>query len=271
MIRLAVISALLACAASARAAEAFPKTLIFQPLLADPRWPAFSGAMQKYSRRRGANLLWAASFGESFPFAGSRGEERWQFGMHAAVFTIWDVKSETEELINADFLVGFPYTWRRGRWTGMYRLFHVSTHLGDEFVLSHPNVARVNLSYEALDAKLSYDFDRGLRAYGGGGSMIRKYPPEIKPLFFQLGGEALGPLFARNLLRPVAAVDLQKNQNNGWNATGVSVRAGVQMQNLLLRTRCLQLLLQYYRGHDPNGQFFAETVEEYGLGLHAYF
>lgn len=271
MARLFFAFALLVCAAPARAVEAFPKTLIFQPLLADPRWPAFSGAMQNYSRRPGSKVLWAATFGESLPFVGSRGDERWQFGMHAAVFTIWDVKSETEELINADFIVGLPYTWRRGRWTGMFRLFHVSTHLGDEFVLSHRDVARVNLSYEALDAKLSYDFDRGLRAYGGGGSMIRKYPPEVKPLFFQLGGEWLGPPFARGVLRPVAAADLQKIQNHGWAATNVSVRAGVQMQNLLLRTRCLQLLVEYYRGHDPNGQFFADSVEEFGLGLHAYF
>ncbi len=262
---------LLVLAAPVRAAEAFPRTLIFQPLSADPRWPAFSGAMQKYFRRPGARALWAATFGESFPFAGSRDGERWQFGLQAAVFTIWDVQTESQELINTDFIVGFPYTWRRGRWTGMYRLFHVSTHLGDEFVIANRDIARVNLSYEALDAKLSYDFDRGLRAYGGGGSMIRKHPPEIKPLFFQLGGEWLGPLFARGLLRPLAAADLQKWQQHGWETTGVSLRAGVQMQNLLMRTRRLQLLLQYYRGRDPNGQFFADIVEEAGLGLHAYF
>ena len=35
------ILTMLACAAPARAVEAFPKTLVFQPLLADPRWPAF--------------------------------------------------------------------------------------------------------------------------------------------------------------------------------------------------------------------------------------
>ncbi len=271
MVRLLLAFALLACAAPARAVEAFPKTLLFQPLLADPRWPSFSGAMQSYSRRPGSRVLWAANFGESFPFVGSRDSERWQFGMHAAVFTIWDVQTESQELINTDFIVGLPYSWRRGPWSGMLRLFHVSTHLGDEFVLANTAVPRVNLSYEALDLKLSRDFDRGLRAYGGAGSMIRKYPPEVKPLFFQLGGEWLGPLFARGILRPVAAADLQKKQNHGWPNTDVSLRAGVQMQNLLLRTRCLQLLVQYYRGHDPNGQFYHDSVEEIGLGLHAYF
>ena len=261
--------AFLALAAPARAVEAFPKTLVFDPLAADPRWPAFAGTMQFYNRSR-SKVVWAANFGESFPFVGNRGGSPWQFGLQAGVFSIWDLQTESNDLINVDFLVGFPYTWRRGRWSYMARLFHVSTHLGDEFLLANPSVARVNLSYEALDAKASYDFDYGLRAYAGGGSMIRKYPPEIKPLFAQVGGEWLGEIFAR-VLRPVMAADFQKHEDNGWGATGVSLRGGVQLQHRDLRTRRMQFLLEYYHGHDPNGQFFRNTVTEFGLGAHAYF
>jgi hypothetical protein len=262
--------ALLVCAASAGAVEAFPKTLVFEPLKADPRWPAFSGTMQFYSRSR-SNVVWAANFGESLPLVGNRGGLPWQFGLQAAVYTIWDLKTESNDLINLDFLVGFPYTWRRGRWSYMARIFHVSTHLGDEFLLANKDVGRVNLSYEALDGKVSYDFDHGFRAYGGAGRMIRKYPPEIKPLFTQLGGEWLGPTFAGGILRPFAGADFQKHQENGWGATGVSLRGGVQMQHRDMSTRRLQLLLEYYHGRDPNGQFYRNTVEEWGLGVHAYF
>lgn len=263
-------SALLICAAQAGAVEAFPKTLLFDPLVADPRWPAFSGTMQRHFRTQ-AKVLWAANFGESFPLVGNRGGKPWQFGLQAAVYSIYDMTTESNDLINVDFLVGFPYTWRRGPWSYMARIFHVSSHLGDEFVLKNKSVDRLNLSYEALDGKVSYDFDHGLRAYGGAGSMFRKYPPDLKPLFAQLGAEWLGPLFARDVLRPVWGADFQKHQQNGWGDTGVSLRAGVQLQHRDQRTRRLQLLLEYYRGHDPNGQFFRETVEEAGLGLHAYF
>lgn len=257
-------------APAAAAVEAFPKKLVFEPLWADPRWPAFSGAMQRHTRRR-PNLLWAVTVGESFPLVGNRGGDPWQFGLQAAVFTIWDVQSESQDLINADFIAGFPYTWRRGRWSYMARLFHVSSHLGDEFVLSNKSVERLNLSYEAVDAKASYDFDGGLRAYAGAGRMIRKFPPDLKPLFAQLGGQWIGETFAYGILRPLAAADFQKHEQNGWGATGVSLRGGVQMQNRDQRTRCIQFLAEYYRGHDPNGQFFRETVEEFGLGFHGYF
>jgi hypothetical protein len=244
--------------------------LLFQPLMADPRWPAFSGTLQRYTVPK-SRFFWAANFGESFPFVGNRGGEDWQLGLQAAVFTIWDLTTESDDLVNADFLVGFPLSFRRGRWSYMYRIFHVSDHLGDEFVLTHKNVARINISYEALDAKASYAFDHGLRAYAGGGSMFRKYPHELKPLFFQLGGEWLGPGLTRGVVRPVAGIDLQKQQQNGWGPTGVSLRAGVQMQHRDMTSRRVQLLLDYYRGHDPNGQFFADTVEEFGAGLHIYF
>ena len=261
---------LAAFAVPARAVEAFPKTLLFDPLISDPRWPAFSGTMQRFSRTR-SNVLWAANFGESFPLVGHRGGKPWQFGLHAGVFSIYDLRTESNDLINVDFLVGFPFTWRRDRWSYMARLFHVSTHLGDEFILANKDVARVNLSYEALDAKVSYDFDLGFRAYAGAGSMFRRYPRELKPMFGQLGAEWLGPLFARGVLRPLSGADFQKHEENGWGATGVSLRAGVQLQHRDQRTRRLQLLLEYYHGHDPNGQFFRDTVESWGLGLHAYF
>jgi len=261
---------LLVCAAHASAAEAFPKTLVFEPLLADPRWPAFAGVLQRHFRGK-SKVLWAANFGESFPLVGGREGERWQFGLHAAVFTLYDMGTESNDMVNADFLVGFPYAWRRGPWSYMIRVFHVSSHLGDEFLLTNKNVDRLNLSYEALDAKASWDLPRGWRVYAGAGSMFRKYPPDLKPLFAQLGFECEGPLFARAILRPVAAADFQKHQQNGWGPTGVSLRGGVQMQHRELRTRRLQFLLEYYRGHDPNGQFFRETIESLGAGLHAYF
>lgn len=266
----ALLLAVLACAPPARAVEAFPKTLLFDPLLADPRWPSFAGVLQRHYRGN-SKVLWSANFGESFPLVGSEEKGKWQFGFQAGVFTLYDMTTESNDMVNADFLVGLPFTWRRGPWSYMARVFHISSHLGDEFVLTNKNVDRLNLSYEALDAKVSRDLPHGFRLYAGGGSMFRKYPPDLKPLFCQAGGEYEGPNFARGILRPVAAADFQKHQQNGWGPTGASLRGGVQMQHRDQRTRRLQFLLEYYRGHDPNGQFFSQTIESLGAGLHAYF
>ncbi len=35
--------------------------------------------------------------------------------------------------------------------------------------------------------------------------------------------------------------------------------------------RRIQVLLEYFHGYNPNGQFYRERVDYAGIGLHAYF
>jgi hypothetical protein len=46
-------------------------------------------------------------------------------------------------------------------------------------------------------------------------------------------------------------------------------RAGIEFQGLLAGRN--QLLLEYFRGHSPNGQFYKEKIDYVGLGLHFNF
>ena len=50
----------------------------------------------------------------------------------------------------------------------------------------------------------------------------------------------------------------------------VSVRAGIQIDGVLL-TRKLQILLEYFNGHSPNGQFYKDKIEYFGIGTHFHF
>jgi hypothetical protein len=67
----------------------------------------------------------------------------------------------------------------------------------------------------------------------------------------------------------VAAADLQNRQENKWSLDA-SVRAGIQIDGLLL-TRNLQILLEYFNGRSPNGQFYKDKIEYFGLGTHFHF
>jgi len=49
------------------------------------------------------------------------------------------------------------------------------------------------------------------------------------------------------------------------------VRAGIQFENPEILGRKLMLLLEYYNGKSPNGQFYESTIEYFGLGLHFFF
>jgi hypothetical protein len=92
----------------------------------------------------------------------------------------------------------------------------------------------------------------------------------LKPWSTQAGLEMRSPRpFLAGTVRPVAGVDLQQREQNNWSAD-VSVRAGVQLEKLTIVDRKLQILLEYFNGHSPNGQFFREKIEYIGLGLHLY-
>jgi hypothetical protein len=142
--------------------------------------------------------------------------------------------------------------------------------LGDEFLLRGRTDERVNLSYESIQSLLSYHLPRGFRAYGGGGYIFRADPSDLDRWSTQFGIEFRYPEpFLGDALRPVAAVDIQHRQESDWD-TDLSARAGIQFENPDFLDRKMLLLLEYYRGKSPHGQFYENTIEHYGLGLHFF-
>ncbi len=247
-----------------------PKTVLFEPLIADPRWPHFSGTVQFYQDDDELGTVGAANFGAALPFYGWRGMGLdWQVGLHAGVFSIFDLNASSSDLVNSDFLAGVPLDARYGTVSAQLRIFHQSSHLGDEFLLRN-RVDRINLSYEAVDLKLSLKPLDWLRVYAGGGAIIRS-EPDLDTWTAQGGVEITGPgpIF-HPLLYPVLALDVQSSEEADWTVD-YSARAGLEVRSEWLGSRRLQVLLEYYNGSSPNGQFFERGIEYFGPGLHFYF
>ncbi|HEY7652351.1 MAG TPA: DUF1207 domain-containing protein [Methylomirabilota bacterium] len=245
---------------------------LFQPLLADPRWPHFSAAYRYYLGHRDFDHVGAVSFGETIPlFRGNAfADSQWEAGIQAGVFAMFEMDAPSKDLVNADYFASLFGTWRGGPLSALGRLFHQSSHLGDEFLL-RTRVDRVNLTYESVDLKLSYDLPWGLRLYGGGGYLFDQEPASLKPWSTQGGVEFRSPwALAAGRIRPVAALDLQSHEENKWNVD-VSLRGGVQLESVRVLERNLQILLEYFHGNSPDGQFYRRRVEYVGVGAHFHF
>ena len=255
-----------------RGLEILPKGLLFAPLIADPRWPHFSAVYQRFHKDARLENAAIASLGETFsllrgPLATSGGA--WEVGIQAGVFSLFDMDAPSSDLVNSDYIVGLPFAYRLSNFSAMARFYHQSSHLGDEFLIEN-RVDRVNLSYEAVDVRLSYEITDWLRVYGGAGYIVRGDPEDLKPWSTQMGAEIRSPwTFLDGTLRPLAAVDLQYREQNDWHAD-LSVRAGVQFEKLPIFDRRIQLLVEYFNGYSPNGQFYKEQIEYIGLGIHLY-
>jgi hypothetical protein len=254
-----------------------PKGHLFKPLLADPRWAHFSVAYRNYQSNNfdGKNIA-AVSFGETIPFYRTNiGDSLAQVeaGIQGGVFSDFNLDAPSADLVNTDFIASLYSSVRAGQFSAFGRLYHQSSHLGDEFLLRMQNTKfqRVNLSYEGADLRLSYELPYGVRIYGGGGGIFDKEPSNLKTWSAQSGIEFRSPWridFAS--MRPIAAVDIKNFQENNWS-TDVSARAGVEFEQLQVLSRKLQLMAEYYNGFTPSGQFYKSKVEYLGVGLHYHF
>ena len=248
--------------------DIFPLGELFEPLIADPRWPHFSASHLWYLSDDELERVGSATFGESFSFVRSPHlpSGRWEFGLQAGVFSVFDLEASSSDLVNADYLVGLTAAHHLGDITSMLRIYHQSSHLGDEYLLRN-RVNRVNLSFEVIDLLVSYEPLQWLRLYGGGGVMIHREPALDRGIL-QMGIEFESPvaLFG-GYIRPVLGSDLQFREESDWHED-VSVRGGAQIEHPFLRRARLQVLGEFYSGRSPNGQFYDRRIETIGLGIH---
>ncbi len=254
-----------------------PTGHLFKALLADPRWAHFSAAYRNYqSNNFDGRDIASVSFGETIPFYRANignSTAQWEAGLQAGVFSDFNLNASSSDLVNTDFIASVYSSVRTGQFSAFGRLYHQSSHLGDEFLLRKVNTTfeRVNLSYEGVDLKLSYELPYGIRVYGGGGGLFHREPSELKIWSAQYGIEFRSPWrldFAS--MRPIIAADIKNYDQNNWSAD-ISARAGVEFDNSKVLGRKLQILVEYFNGYTPSGQFYKDKVEYVGLGAHYHF
>ncbi len=172
-----------------------PEGHLFKPLLADPRLPHFSAAYHYYIDNSSGADIATVSFGETIPCGNLTHEQssrQWELGLQAGAFSDFDLNAPSHDLVNADYFGGLYSSFRVGRWSAFGRLFHESSHRGDEFLL-RTRWQRVDLSYDGADLKLSYEFPVGLRIYGGGGGLFDREPADLKVWSTQYAFEFRSP------------------------------------------------------------------------------
>ena len=252
-------------------AKTFPTGDLFQGLIADPKQARFFANLRDFRSLEERYTLAAVGFGETFGlyrFFGTREGDGLQLSIVGALFAQFNM-DKSSDLINADYTIGIPATYRYGNNSLRLRLYHQSSHLGDEFLLGANPPDRINLSYEATELLYSYEW-REFRVYGGGEYLIHKEPDDLKPLSAHWGIEYRGSTQLLWNGRPIAGVDIKNLEEHEW-AYDRNVKAGLEFGNPNPGQRRLRLMAEWYKGFDPHGQFYSNKVEYYGLGVELGF
>jgi len=246
----------------------FPQmTELFQPLVADPREIVYSIGYRWGDQVIGDKVV-PVSLGDDFSIY--RWLDIWggdlSIGIAACIWSVFDMDppkpkiNAGTELKNTDYFVGIPIQYVRNKWSFRLRMYHISSHLGDEFLVNNPGFVRVNPSREAVDLFASYQVYSFWRIYGGPGVNVHSDRTfKIKPLYFEYGTEVrfLGTKYICQRLYGnfYAAAHFRSWAQLNWDFDGTFV-AGYEFSKLQGIGRKIRFFFEYHNGFSLEGQFF---------------
>jgi hypothetical protein len=251
----------------------FPEsTVLFQPLIANPREPIYSVAYRWNDILAKSQI--AISLGDFFPIFRWFDVLPWkgdlQIDIAACVWGNFDMNpkvhpnNEWAELITTDYILMIPISYAINKWSCRLRGYHISSHLGDEYMVNHGNVLRVNPSFEAIDFFISYQATNGFRLYGGPGFVVHSdtsYP--MKTFYFEYGLEwrfmGLKYHYHRLYGAPFFAADFQNWQANNFRLS-TTLQLGYEWSKLQGAGRKVRLFAEYHNGYSE-GQFFYKHTD----------
>jgi hypothetical protein len=252
-----------------------PQGKIFCPLAADPKEER---SFVTYLRGDFATIanpepgtetnIGAVGLGDSFAIfriGEADSGDGIQLDLAGAVFSQFNLDAASFDLINADYLVGLPLTFRTAGFSARLRVYHQSSHLGDEFILNR-NPERINLSFESLELILSQELGP-LRVYGGGETFFRREPDDLALRLAHAGAE-IRPVVLSSV-RLLAAVDVKAVDDGEWTPAW-SVRAGIEIARIPHPghpPRVISLIGEFHDGAAPYGQFYRENIRYIGAGF----
>jgi hypothetical protein len=255
---------------------AFPEDQIFCPLIADPKEPRsfvsyLYGTFRSLDDPSGEDTS-IASVGISdtfglFRVGGPDPGEGIQLDVIGSIFAQFDLGTPSNDLINADYIVGFPLTFRRHGFSFRAKLYHQSSHLGDEYLLRSDEIIRENLSFESIEFLVSQELGV-LRLYVGAEKIFRREPDTLPDSLFHTGVEVRSGRARK--VQFLAGVDVKTTERHDWSPA-VSGRFGLELGRPGPEGhpgRLIMLLFEMYQGPSPYGQFFQDDISYLGAGFH---
>lgn len=262
-------------------AEFLPRGHLFAPITLDPLeaqtylsvLPVFVIDGNRYD---GSYVPFSFGFGKPFYRWPTKKGRAAEVGLDIVSFTQFEVfrdekNIQRRQIVNNDYKVSIFYNLRSGRNSWRFRGYHLSSHLGDDYLIRNQiNYRTPNpVNYELLDVTYSRDVQtlEGMRYYVNLGYGLRK-PEERRKISAQAGFYYRKPnpaTGAAKFVRPVAGIDLKVWQQNDFRP-GIHFAAGIELGKST--NNSLSFLIESYTGFRPYSQYENQQVQWVGLGVY---
>jgi Protein of unknown function (DUF1207) len=186
--------------------------------------------------------------------------EGWQLDIEGAAMPRLDPALQSTPLVSTDYRFGIPLTFGYGRWQTKVGYYHVSSHLGDEFMQLNPSVVRINYTRDSFIAGVGYFPTDDIRLYGEVG--VAAVDGGAKPVEFQFGAEYSPVRYGG---APFAAVNGYTREDVDFGGNFVA-QCGWQWRGggpgHLLRVG-----FEFYNGKSDQFEFFNQYESRVGGGI----
>ena len=171
-------------------------------------------------------------------------------------------------LLNSDYRITFSYLRNFESSSYRIRFFHVSSHLGDDFIIRNgvSFYTPSNMNYEQLDFTYFKDFKQSNSWYIGAGSVVR--PNSTRAAFSYMSGIQLNWEKQQDTWGWTAGANLKGHQETHFNPN-IKLAAGPAYFTSN-KDEPIRLVLEYYLGHLPYSQYESQKVSWFGAGLYFY-
>jgi hypothetical protein len=247
------------------------------PCTSDAAWPFPPPAVSPLEPRtrlapvhvsRGERSRWVGlvDLGDRFPFwlvrRGGGASPALAASVTGGAFSRFDLESSQNDFIEVHYRVGLRLLGRLGGLDARLELFHVSSHLGDEF-LRRTGREPVSTSREGLELLLSGRPADGLRVYGGPGLLVRS--SRAFDAASLRGGLEWDPAVHWGTFRPYVGIAAYAWEELSWEPTAAA-EAGLRFGEGRYR-----LALTAGAGRSRAEQFLREEETLVGITLSADF
>ncbi len=191
------------------------------------------------------------------------GVEVWQIDLEGAALARLDPQLQMD-VESIDYRFGLLWTARHENWAFKFGYFHISSHVGDEFLIKNPDFQRINFVRENLILGTSLYPTPQTRLYGEFGWAF-EYSGGARPLQFQFGAEHSSVPETPERGAPFSALNVQLRQEVGY-AAGVTAMSGWQWTGPD-SGRTMRIGFQYFNGPTNQFEFFQRYDNQFGTGV----
>lgn len=170
---------------------------------------------------------------------------------------------EERDLVGTDYRFGFPLTWGAGPVRTKFGYYHLSSHMGDEYMLKNPGAARDNYVRDALVLGKSLYLTPSLRFYGEAAWAFHA-DGLAKPWEFQFGMDYSPMRPGRLGGAPFLALNGHLREEFDYRGA-FTLQTGWQWRGE--GGQLLRLGMQYYRGKSDQWEFAGQYEQKVGMGI----